>query len=187
MPWAMLKTHRFHATLQLQLCEVYHISPRQQLVVFQLYTGMVGAPIDRCARTVMGKFPKQEDTPEWSITVSNNQRRRLNKQINDEMHHIHGGLYIEPAHQYDGQGCWLFGGMRVVGVATDQGIFNGQLYTVVGFAPGVVKLQVYNQNEQVDLKICKVRAIRPTHALTYYSCQGRTLIGHIRLYVQHQK
>ena len=77
--------------------------------------------------------------------------------------------------------------MHVVGVATDQGIYNGQLYTVVGFAPGVVKLQVYNRNEQFDLKICNVRAIRPALALTYYSCQGRTLIGRIRLYVQHQK
>ena len=142
---------------------------------------MVGAPVDHCIRTVMGKFPKKSGTPEWSITVSNNQRRRLNRQINDELHTIHGGLYIEPTHQYDGQGCWLFGGMHVVGVATDQGIYNDQLCIVVGFAPGVVKLQVYNQNEQFDLKVCNVRAIRPAHALTYYSCQGRTLIGRIRL------
>ena len=103
------------------------------------------------------------------------------------MHNIHCGLYIEPTHQYHGQGCWLLGGMHVVGVATDQGMFNGQLYTVVGFAPGVVTLQVYNQIEQFDLNICNVRAHRPAHALTYYSCQGRTLIGRIRLYVQHQK
>ena len=111
---------------------------------FQLYTGMIGAPVDHCVRTVMGKFPKKSDTPTLSITVSNNQRRRLNKHINDELHTIHGGLYIEPTHQYDGQGCWLFGGMHVVGGATDQGIYNGQLYIVVGFAFGVVKLQVDN-------------------------------------------
>ena len=122
MPWAMLKTHRFHATLQLQPCEFYHISPRQQLVVSQLYIGMVGTPVDHCVRTVMGKFPQQEDTPEWIIIVSNNQHRRLNKHINDEMHNIHGGLYTDPTHQYDGQSCWLFGGMHVVGGATDQGI-----------------------------------------------------------------
>ena len=147
---------------------------------------MVGTPVDRCVRNVLDKFPLKEDTPTWSLTVSNSQRRKLNKQINDEMY-SGGGLRIDAAHQVDGQGCWLFDGMHVVGCATEQGIFNGQLYTVVGLLPGIVKLQVYNQREQFDLKICNIRSIRPAHALTYYSCQGRTLIGRIRLYVQHQK
>ena len=157
------------------------------LSFFQLYTSMVGTPVDRCVRTILGKFPRQEDVPTWSITVSHNQRIRLNKQINDEMHKSRGGVWIDPVHQCDGQGCWLFDDMHVVGVATDQGIFNGQLYTVAGILPDVVRLRVYNQREQFDLKMCNIRSIRPAHALTYYSCQGRTLCGRIRLYVQHSK
>ena len=148
---------------------------------------MVGTPVDRCVIHALAKFPPKKDTPTWSLTVSNTERRQLNKKINDEMYSGDGGLRIDAAHQVDGQGCWLFDGMHVVGCATEQGIFNGQLYTVVGFNPGIVKLQVYNQREQFDLKICNIRSIRPALALTYYSCQGRTLIGRIRLYVQHPK
>ena len=36
------------------------------LSCFQLYTGMVGAPVDHCIRTVMGKFPKKSGTPHGS-------------------------------------------------------------------------------------------------------------------------
>ena len=95
-------------------------------------------------------------------------------------------MFVDAAHQLDCQGFWLFPGLRVVGCSTDNGLFNGQLYTVLEVAPKV-KLQTYGGNDEVTIDMCHIRCIKPAHAITYYSCQGRTLRGRVRLYVQHSK
>ena len=78
----------------------------------------------------------------------------------------------------------MFPGLHVVGCSTDNGIYNGQLYTVSS-VDGKVQLQTYGGDDTVALDMCHIRSVKPAHAITYYSCQGRTLRGRIRLYVQH--
>ena len=136
---------------------------------------------------LVNKFQYKHDVPDWSLIVSNAQRRKLNKQINGLLHNKHGGTYVEAAHQLDNQGCWLVPGCNVIGCATDHNVFNGQLYTFLPLKPNAVCLQVYNGDETLELSLCHVRCIKPAHALCYYSCQGRTLRGRVRLYVHHNK
>ena len=92
------------------------------------------------------------------------------------MHKTRGGVFVDAAHQLDCQGFWLFPGLHVVGCSTDNGLYNGQLYTVLEVAPKV-KLQTYGGNDEVTIDMCHIRCIKPTHAITYYSCRGRTLRG----------
>ena len=75
----------------------------------------------------------------------------------------------------------------MVGCATDSGTYNGQLYTVVRVPENSIMLQIYNAGEQVDLNMCHIRNVKPATAITYYSCQGRTLRGRARLYIRHSK
>ena len=138
---------------------------------FKLYIGMLGKCVARCTRSVLRQFPCKADIPEWSLTVSNQERRRINKEINEEMHKTRGGVFVDAAHQLDCQGCWLSPGLRVVGFGTGNGLYNGQLYTVLEVAPKV-KLQTYGGNDEVTIDMCHIRCIKPAHAITYYSCQG---------------
>ena len=46
-----------------------------------------------------------------------------------------------------------------------------------------IRLQIDSADEQVELNMCHIRNVKPAHAITYYSCQGRTLRGRVRLYV----
>ena len=157
------------------------------LPFFRFYVGLIGQCPKSCVRTLLKKFQYKNDVPAWSLTVSNAQRRALNKAINDDLYNKHGGVYVEAAHQLDNQGFWLIPGCHVVGCATDYGIYNGQLYTILDTRPNAVCLQVYCADETLELSLCHIRCIKPAHSLCYYSCQGRTLRGRVRLYVQHNK
>ena len=152
---------------------------------FSLYTGMVGLNAERCVYKCLQRFPEQEGLPNFCLTVSNNQRRKLNQAINEELHETHGGIYIDSELQQDNQPFWCFSGMHLVGCATDGGIYNGQLYTVLDTNP--LKLQIYNSDDVVSIDICHIRNIRPAHCITYYSAQSRTLKGRVRLDVRHNK
>ena len=69
----------------------------------------------------------------------------------------------------------------MIGCQTDNGILNGQLYVVKeGRA-----LQLLDREEDVELT--DARCIRPCHCLCYYSSQGRTLRGRVRLMISHPK
>ena len=180
-----------HAPFFMRLCDHNRINfttyrRGDNVEFFKLYTGMIGKCVARCTRSVLRQFPCKADIPEWSLTVSNQERRRINKEINEEMHKTRGGVFVDAAHQLDCQGFWLFPGLHVVGCSTDNGLFNGQLYTVLEVAPKV-KLQTYGGNDEVTIDMCHIRCIKLAHAITYYSCQGRTLRGRVRLYVQHSK
>ena len=175
----------------MQLCGCNRVNFTQykrggDLDFFKLYTGMVGKCPVQCQRSVLKEFPIQPGLPDWSLTVSNKQRRQLNKQINEELHTTRGGVWINAGCQLDNQGFWLFEGLKLVGVATDHGIFNGQLYTVMEASAKTIRLRVYSADEELELSPCNIRTVRPAHAITFYSCQGRTLVGRVRLYVQHR-
>ena len=88
---------------------------------------------------------------------------------------------MEPTEQIDKQGFWLIPGCHVIGCQTDDGIVNGQLYVVKENRA----LQLLDRSEEVQLT--DARCIRPWHCLCYYSSQGRTLRGRVRLMVSHPK
>ena len=152
---------------------------------FKLYTGMIGQNVESCVSKCLQQFPQQPGLPNFCLTVSNNQRRKLNQEINEELHNTHGGIWIDSELQQDNQGFWCFVGMPLVGCATDGGCFNGQLYTVLATNP--LRLQIYGTDDSIQLDLCHIRNIRPAHCITFYSAQGRTLRGRVRLYVRHCK
>ena len=71
--------------------------------------------------------------------------------------------------------------MNVIGVQTESNIVNGQLYKVLD----TKTLQVLGTHETVQLN--DMRCIRPAHCLVFYSSQGKTLLGRVRLCVGHKK
>ena len=62
------------------------------LSFFKLYTGMVGRTVQQCMRTVQQQFREKPGLPDWSLTVSSNERRKLNEHINDELRKTNGGI-----------------------------------------------------------------------------------------------
>ena len=73
---------------------------------------------------------------------------------------------------------------HLVGCTTDAGIVNGQLYQVVDTEP-VPTLQMLGTAETVHLT--DPRCVKPAHCLCFYSAQGRTLRGRVRLMISHPK
>jgi hypothetical protein len=108
------------------------------LPFFKFYVGLINQNVKSCVRMLVNKFQYKHDMPDWSLTVSNAQRRKLNKQINDFLHNKHGGTYVEAAHQLDNQGFWLVPGCNVIGCATDHNVFNGQLYKIASLKPNAM-------------------------------------------------
>ena len=133
------------------------------LEFFKLYTGMVGKHARKCTVSMLQQFPQQCTLPEWSLTVSNQERRRINKQINEYLHKTEGGTWVDAAHQLDCQGFWQFAGLHVVGCSTDNGIYNGQLYTVLDVG-GKVRLTTYSGGDGISLDMCHIRSVKPAHA-----------------------
>ena len=148
---------------------------------------MVGNNAQKCMHSILLQFPGKDDLPKWNLTVNNHQRCQINKRINNEMYKERGGVWVDASHQMDCQGFWLFPGIHIVGCSTDNGIFNGQLYTVLGIEDDKINLSIYGTDDEIILCMCHIKAIKPAHAITFYSCQGRTLRGRVRLYVQHSK
>ena len=91
---------------------------------------------------------------------------------------------MDKAEQVDGQGFWLFPGLHLIGCATERGIFNGQLYTVVSVGEAIM-LRVLDSDQEVECDAAWVMCLKPAHALCYYAAQGRTLRGRVRLWVDH--
>ena len=50
---------------------------------------------EHCVTKCLQLFPQQPGLPNFCLTVSNNQRRKLNQAINEELRETHGGIYIE--------------------------------------------------------------------------------------------
>ena len=114
--------------------------------------------------------------------MSHKQCRTINYAHNDILYKRHkAGIWVEPTEQIDKQGFWLIPGCHVIGCQTDNGIVNGQLYVVKENRV----LQLLDRQEEVQL--IDARCIRPCHCLCYYSSQGRTLRGRVRLMVSHPK
>ena len=181
-----------HAQFFIKLCDCNRVNCTNyrrgsNLAFFKLYTNMVGKNVQKCVHSLLLQFPEKNDLPEWNLTVSNHQRCQINKRINNELHKEKGGVWVDASHQMECQGFWLFPGLHIVGCSTDNGIFNGQLYTVLGIENDKITLSIYGTDDEIILCMCHIKVIKPAHAITFYSCQGRTLRGRVRLYIQHPK
>jgi hypothetical protein len=76
----------------------------------------------------------------------------------------------------------LFPGLVLVGNATEEGLKNGIFYVVVSVGEKAI-LQVADSTETVNVRLDRLTArLRPAAALTYFSSQGRTLKGTLRLH-----
>ena len=118
----------------------------------------------------------------WTLTVSHRQRKIINEKHNELIYKRRNeGIWVEPTEQIDRIGFWLIPGCHVIGCQTDNGIVNGQLYVVKDNR----MLQLLDREEVVELT--DARCIRPCHCLCYYSSQGRTLRGRVRLMISHPK
>ena len=124
-------------------------------------------------------FPRKGE-PVWTLTVSHRERTIINKAHNEIIYkRCNRGAWIPPTEQIDRQGFWLIPGCHVIGCNTDNGIVNGQLYLVKDKR----MLQLLDREEEVELT--DARCIRPCHCMCYYSSQGRTLRGRVRLMISH--
>ena len=120
----------------------------------------------------------------WTLTVSHKQRRLINLKVNELIYKRNPqGIKIEADQQVDRQGFWLMKDQHLVGCTTDAGIVNGQLYRVVETEPPT--LQILDTEEIVQLT--DPRCVKPAHCLCFYSAQGRTLRGRVRLMISHPK
>ena len=155
---------------------------------FDLYTGMVGRPVAECVAMVKERFPKRPGNALWNLTVSNRHRKRLNARLNAQASVGRRDVWIDKSDQTDGQGFWLFPGLHLIGCATTRGVFNGQLYAVASITETHVALRVLDSDQEVALlREEGLKCLRPAHALCYYSAQGRTLRGRVRLWLGHKR
>ena len=148
---------------------------------FELYTSLVADDVAQVKARILELFPRT-DEPVWTLTVSHRERKLINKAHNEIIYKRRNeGIWVPPTEQTDRQGFWLIPGCHVIGCQTDNGIVNGQLYVVKEGRT----LQLLDREEVVEL--ADARCIRPCHCLCYYSSQGRTLRGRVRLMISHPK
>ena len=76
----------------------------------------------------------------------------------------------------------------MIGCTTTRGVFNGQLYAVASITETHVTLRVLDSDQEVALlREEGLKCLRPAHALCFYSAQGRTLRGRVRLWLGHKR
>ena len=159
---------------------------------FDLYTGMVGRPVAECLAEVKERFVNRDRATNrnalWNLTLSNHHRKRLNSQLNAQASVGRRDVWIDKSDQTDEQGFWLFPGLHLIGCTTTRGVFNGQLYAVVSITETSVALGVLDSGQTVALlREEGLKCLKPAHALCYYSAQGRTLRGRVRLWLGHPR
>ena len=150
---------------------------------FRFYTSLIPLSVEVVINRVREAFPVKQGPPDWTLTISHKQRKAINAKRNEQLRNeTGGGVWVPPEQQSDRQGFWLLPNMNLIGVQTENSIVNGQLYKVLN---DTKTLQVIGTNETVQLN--DARCIRPAHCLVYYSSQGKTLPGRIRMFVGHKK
>jgi hypothetical protein len=137
------------------------------------------------------RFPAQGSNHEmdWHLCISNKARMAINAEVNDfqaaryEAQTGLSAMVLEPPETSKlQQRIRLFPGLVLVGNATEDGLKNGIFYSVVSVGEKAV-LQVADSTETVNVRLDRLTArLRPAAALTYFSSQGRTLRGTLRLH-----
>ena len=176
--------------------ETYRRGDDPQL--FRFYHGLYGQDIKQVIAAARANYPVTMATEEHDmiLCVSHEKRMRINEYMNKRA----GGLYVECREEIRGTTCqpqsmYLRPGMELIGcprgVTPRRGVVQGVVYTVVDVGPEV-KIRI-NPEYQVEsnlpsdwneirtevemtLPVLEVpRLLRLTHAMCYFTVQGRTI------------
>jgi hypothetical protein len=149
------------------------------------------APIQELLAEARLRFPLVGSSEEvdWHLCVSNKARIAINRQVNEHQAACYEAttglpaLVLDPPEKSNlQQEIRLFPGLVLVGNATEDGVKNGVFYRVVEIAETKVTLQLMDTDETIKVWLDKITTrLRPAAALTYFSSQGRTLKGRVRL------
>jgi hypothetical protein len=151
-------------------------------------------PLADLLQAARERFPPRGHAQEvdWHLCISNKARMAINAEANDfqaARYEAQTGLpaiVLEPPETSKlQQRIRLFPGLVLVGNATEDGVKNGVFYSVVEVGEKVT-LQAEGETARVWLDKLTAR-LRPAAALTYFSSQGRTLRGSVRLHDTRSK
>ena len=130
-------------------------------------------------------FPSKPGWPDTSLVISHSKRMAVNAAANRalapeaskllELEVIHMGCYESVPTQNSPQSMRVWPGLRLIGAGGK--IPKGVFVAVAEVEPDGVRLDNGMRLKNQEL----LRATRPSHAVTYASCQGLTLHNRVRL------
>ena len=142
-------------------------------------------PLSEILTYARAKFPRQPGYPTWSLTISNAQRRQINKKQNYATK-PKDAVLIQAT---DGP-IWLHKNLKLVGhlAGTQRGVINSGFYTVEALEADTVVVSCEQSQKTLTLPIDFVKkSMRNCFALTQYACQGLSLQGRVRIYADHPR
>ena len=134
--------------------------------LYDFWKGLIGLPAKDAVALARARFPSLPDAPRWQLTVSNAHRKALLKQSTTP------GELVQT---FDGEHVVGLGS-RLVGRIQGDGVVNGLFFTVVA-------TDLLRDEMGRELKVNDYSKFAVADALVYYSSQGRTLDGRVRLHV----
>ena len=155
--------------------------------LFGFYHGLYGQDVRAVIASARAKYPVTMKLEEHDmiLCVSHNRRMTLNRHVN----RLSGGLLVkcdetikattcQPQDMYLKPGLQLIGCPR--GVVSKRGVVQGVMYTVLEVGPEVsIRMNDEYQSEgpvEMKLPLAEVPLLlRLTHAMCYFTIQGRTL------------
>ena len=145
-------------------------------------------PLDRALQEAWAQFPERHDlVPDTALTISHLHRIQLNERVNRAKAPDGARLFkyshAERARSLTNkpQSMRIWPGIRLVGAGGK--ICKGTFVTVKTCCDAAVELEDGTELTSDDL----FKYTRLPHALTYASCQGLTLAGHVVLCDTHSK
>ena len=159
--------------------------------LFKFYHGLYGQDVKQVLPSARANYPVTMPTEEHDVIlcVSHEKRLRINKYINERA----GGLFVPCEEEIKGTTCqpqsmFLKVGLELIGcprgVNGKRGIVQGVVYTVCEVGPEV-KIRMNDEYQLADWNEAEVettlpleevpRLLRLTHAMCYYTVQGRTM------------
>ena len=159
---------------------------RSDLTLFNFYSRLAlggdwhALPLQAQIALARDAFPPRAEDAEVNLVVSHEQRCHLNETIQaraaagrSQTLHIPA---TQSAQQNKAQDLILWPGRLLISVVTAKGLYNSQLLVAEGWGDTSVLLRDPDTGKPVRLTIAAVaRMLRNTFALTYASCQGRSI------------
>jgi hypothetical protein len=164
---------------------------RSDETLFEFYTSLIRGgrlfetPLSEILKYARAKFPRQPGFPTWSLTISNAQRRLINKK-QGEATKPKDAVLVQAT---DGP-LWLFKDLKLIGhlAGTQRGVINSGFYTVEALEADtvVVRCELTQKTLRLPMDFVK-KSMRNCFALTQYACQGLSLQGRVRIHADHPR
>ena len=152
--------------------------------LYAIYSGIPSLSVSEALRRLRELFPLTPALADWELCVSHKQRIALCLARNKLDAESHDGPKLEVYLPRDGVRVLLFKGVRLIGVKTEKGIYNGSLYRVRFATAAAIWVEDLDGGKDVKLHISELDKVTLASALVYYSVQGRTLPGRVRLFTR---